>query len=99
VWIFFDRLFPQGFAGADVLAERAPQGWEQSSLAACFHPFVERLFEERLMMHRNLDELRRIRLAKHGTTDATRPDRNQHWRMCAASTRDSRCNRPRKSRS
>lgn len=45
----FDRLFPHGFAGADVLAEIAPDGWEQSPLLACFHPSVERVFEERLL--------------------------------------------------
>ncbi len=38
---FFDRLFPHGFAGVDVLTEIAPKGWEQSPLHACFHPSVE----------------------------------------------------------
>ena len=38
---FFDRLFPHGFAGADVLAEIALEGWEKSPLLACFHPSVE----------------------------------------------------------
>jgi hypothetical protein len=33
---FFDRLFPHGFTGADVLAEIAPEGWEKSPLLACF---------------------------------------------------------------
>jgi hypothetical protein len=36
----FGRLFPHGFAGADVLAEVASDGWEQSPLLACFHPHV-----------------------------------------------------------
>jgi hypothetical protein len=31
-----DRLFPQGLAGAEVLTEIAPQGWERSPLLACF---------------------------------------------------------------
>lgn len=53
----FDRLFPHGFAGADVLAELAPDGWEQSPLLACFHPSVERVFEESLRMHRNVAAL------------------------------------------
>jgi hypothetical protein len=26
---FFDRFFPQGFAGPDVLAELAPKRWEK----------------------------------------------------------------------
>ena len=34
----FDRLFPQGFAGPDVLQELAPAGWESSPLLAVFHP-------------------------------------------------------------
>ena len=54
----FDRLFPHGLAGADVLAEIAPEGWEQSPFLACFHPSIERVFEERLQMHRNLEALR-----------------------------------------
>jgi hypothetical protein len=58
---FFDRLFPNGWSGADVLAEIAPDGWERTPLLACFHPSVERLFEERVSLQRNLDELRRMR--------------------------------------
>lgn len=45
----FDRLFPHGFAGADVLAEVAPDGWEQSPLLACFHqpaPTTVRAYRE-----------------------------------------------------
>src|SRR3989441_4025065 len=54
----FDRLFPEGFAGPDVRAEVAPNGWEQSPLVACFHPSVERVFEERLQFHQNVAALR-----------------------------------------
>ena len=54
---FFDRLFPHGFAGTDVLAEIALEGWERSPLLACFHPSVEKVFEERVQMHRNIEEL------------------------------------------
>lgn len=64
----FDRLFPRGFAGQDVLDEIAPEGWEWSPLVACFHPSIERIFEERLLMHRNLDELRRMRRPHDGST-------------------------------
>lgn len=60
-----DRLLPDGFAGAAVLAEIASEGWEQSPLLARFHPSVERVFEERLQMSRNLESLRNAR---------TRPD-------------------------
>jgi hypothetical protein len=54
---FFDKLFPNGFAGADVLAEIAPDGWEKSPLLACFHPGPEQVFKERLQMHRNIARL------------------------------------------
>jgi hypothetical protein len=50
-----DRLFPQGLAGGDVFEEIAPDGWERSPLLACFHPSVERVFEERLQLHRNIE--------------------------------------------
>ena len=58
---FFDRLFPLGFAGADVLAEIAPDGWEMSPLLACFHPSVEQVFKEEVQIHRNITELGGIR--------------------------------------
>jgi hypothetical protein len=50
----FTDLFPQGFAGQDVLDDIAPAGWEQSSLVATFHPSPEQVYEERLQFHRNL---------------------------------------------
>lgn len=58
---FFARLFPHGFAGADVLAEIAPAGWEQSPLLACYHPSVEKVFEEQVRVHRNLEKLMETR--------------------------------------
>jgi hypothetical protein len=60
LYALFDRLFPHGFAGSDVLAEIAPEGFEHSPLLACFHPSVEQLFEERVAIHRNLEEWRRL---------------------------------------
>lgn len=57
LYVLFDRLFPNGFAGPDVLAEIAPRGWPQSPLVACFHPSIERVLEERLQVHRNFEEL------------------------------------------
>lgn len=63
----FDRLFPHGSAGADVLAEIAPDGWEHSPLLACFHPSVEQLFEERVAIHRNLEEWRRLGRQREAT--------------------------------
>jgi hypothetical protein len=61
---FFDRMFPHGFAGADVLAEIAPEGWEKSPLLACFHPSPEQVFEESLQIHRNIENLTRNRGAE-----------------------------------
>ena len=63
----FDELFPHGFASAGVLAEIAPEGWERSPLLTCFHPSVERLFEERVAIHRNLEEWRRLGRRREGT--------------------------------
>ena len=54
----FDRLFPQGFAGPDVLQELAPGGWENSPLLAVFHPSVDQFFEETLRFPRNMVNLR-----------------------------------------
>ena len=50
----FERLFPRGFAGSDVLQELAPAGWETSPLAAVFRPAPTQLFEEALGMHRKV---------------------------------------------
>jgi len=63
----FDRLFPHGFAGQDVVDEIAPNGWQQSPLLACFHPSVERVYEEQVLMHRNLEALRQLRAPRDGT--------------------------------
>ena len=63
---FFDRLFPHGFAGADVLAELAPDGWEQSSLLACFHPSVEQKYTERLQTHEAIESFRNARRVRRG---------------------------------
>jgi hypothetical protein len=64
---FFDRLFPHGFAGAELLAEIAPEGWERSPLLACFHPSVQQLFEERVTVHRNLEAWRQLGSRRKGT--------------------------------
>src|SRR5215467_5028917 len=52
----FAVLFPNGFAGEDVLAEIAPEGWAQSALHFAFHPTVDQVHWERIQLHRNLPE-------------------------------------------
>ncbi len=69
LFALLDAMFPNGVAGGDVLAELAPDGWEQSPLVACFHPPAERVFDESLQMHRRLHELRSLR----GRSDEARP--------------------------
>ena len=49
----FAELFPQGFAGQDVLDELAPEGWEKSPLVATFHPSLEQVYQESVQFHRN----------------------------------------------
>lgn len=53
----FRALFPEGFAGADVLRELAPGGWDGSPLDAVYHPSTDVCFEETLRMHRNMRDL------------------------------------------
>ena len=50
----FALLFPQGFAGQDVLDEVAPEGWEDSPLVATFHPSLDQLYDQAVQMHRNM---------------------------------------------
>ncbi|MGE3536230.1 MAG: hypothetical protein AB7N91_02190 [Candidatus Tectimicrobiota bacterium] len=53
----FASLFPQGFAGPDVLHDIAPAGWEHSPLLAVCHPSLEQVYAEALRMHHNLRAL------------------------------------------
>ena len=52
----FAALFPNGFAGEDVLPEIAPEGYPQSRLRFAFHPTVDQVHWERVQVHRNLQE-------------------------------------------
>jgi hypothetical protein len=70
----FDRLFPHGFAGADVLAEIAPAGWEHSPLLACFHPSMEQILDERVTIFRNLERWRRLSHQRDATAFEPRPE-------------------------
>jgi hypothetical protein len=78
----FDRLFPQGFAGPDVVQELAPAGWENSPLIAVFHPSLEQVYEETLCIHRNIAELRKRDdsrpLPPEPTLEEVAKDRREH---------------------
>lgn len=50
----FAALFPHGWAGPDVMAELAPEGWEKSPLVAVFHPSLDQVYEESVRLHRNM---------------------------------------------
>jgi hypothetical protein len=50
----FAGLFPKGFAGEDILAEIAPEGWIDSTLHFVFHPTVDQVHWEWVQLHRNL---------------------------------------------
>lgn len=54
---FFAKLFPNGLAGEDVLAELAPAGWASSPLSCVFHPSSEQIHEESVRMRENLREV------------------------------------------
>ncbi len=59
-WAFLERLFPNGFAGEDVLREIAPDGWERSPLIRAYHPTLEQWHRERLAFHENSAWLRKL---------------------------------------
>lgn len=72
---FFDQLFPNGFAGEDVLNEIAPEGWKYSPLLSCFHPSAEQLFKERLQIHRNIEGfIKAMRKRSDQATHVPRPE-------------------------
>jgi hypothetical protein len=50
----FASLFPEGFAGQEVLEEIAPEGWLNSTLHFIFHPTLEQVCWERVHLHRKL---------------------------------------------
>jgi hypothetical protein len=76
----FDRLFPHGFAGPDVFQELAPGGWARSPLVAVFRPSVDQLYEETLVMHRNLASLRRPDEPRPGLAEPTREEIAREYR-------------------
>lgn len=58
--------FRMDLPGADGARGDRARGMEHSPLLACFHPYVEQLFEERVAIHRNLEEWRRLGRRREG---------------------------------
>lgn len=52
----FASLFPEGFAGQDILAEIAPEGWMNSTLHFVFHPTLDQVHWECVQLHRSMQE-------------------------------------------
>lgn len=71
----FRRLFPAGFASADVLAELAPAGWETSPLIRAFHPTLEQWHEERVAQHRHFEKLDQLWASKRKAPATEKPPR------------------------
>ncbi len=89
---FFDRLFPHGFAGADVLAELAPEGWERSPLLACFHPSPEQVWREAVQWHRRTEELRAANRKREPNTPKFAPEPEPRFEKVRADWKDEPAN-------
>ena len=68
----FAALFPNGFAGEDVLAEITPEGWSQSTLRFVFHPTIDQVHFEAVQMHNNLKDLFRRETERAAEPEPTR---------------------------
>ena len=77
----FAALFPNGFAGENVLAEIATEGWPQSALRFIFHPTVDQVYFEAVQMHKNLQSW-----IRKDTERSTEPEPT--WEKVAAEYRD-----------
>ena len=77
----FAILFPNGFAGENVLAEIAPEGWPQSALRFIFHPTVDQVYFEAVQMHKNLQSWIRKDTERSKEPEPT-------WEKVAAEYRD-----------
>jgi hypothetical protein len=77
----FGLLFPQGFAGPDVVEELAPAGWETSPLLAVCHPTPEQVYEETARVHRNLAVLRKPDDHSPAPPEPTLEEVARHWRQ------------------
>jgi hypothetical protein len=74
-------FFPNGFAGEDVLAEIAPEGWPQFALRFIFHPTVDQVYFEAVQMHKNSQSW-----IRKDTERSTEPEPT--WEKVAAEYRD-----------
>ena len=70
---FFRRLFPDGFAGEDVVKQVAPEGWNNSPLFACFHASPEQVLAECVSRHRRHQKLIALRLQSSGKEPESAP--------------------------
>jgi hypothetical protein len=55
----FAKMFPAEYWSKTAMVELAPLGWERSPLRFAFHPTLEQVYEESVIMHRNLQALRK----------------------------------------
>jgi hypothetical protein len=81
----FDRFFPHGFAGDDVIREIAPQGWANTPLLAVFHPSAEQVHEECVRIHRNMQSFAR---PGHGAAPTPEPNLEKLTKKHVASAID-----------
>lgn len=89
---FFGRLFPHGFAGADVIQEIAPEGGENSPLLACFHPSPATVLEECLQLHRSSEWLRCTLKTKNPENPPRAPDPQSTMEQVLADWQDQTVN-------
>ena len=54
---FLESLFPGGLKDPALIADLCPEGWEKSSLFACYHPSPRVQYEESLERSQNLKRL------------------------------------------
>ncbi len=75
----FAALFPRGVGGDDVVAEIAPEGWENSPLLAVFHPSVEQVHRESVQLHRNIKSLTTARSDRPRSAEPTLEEIRASW--------------------
>lgn len=77
----FAVLFPNGFAGEDVLVEIAPEGGSQSTLCFVFHPTLDQVHWEAVRLHRNLESFPWRGRRRSQTPEPTREEVAAHYQQ------------------